>query len=348
MKIKWAKWITAVVTAIACTPAFAIRGYNSSGAMLGQSDAFKCSTGITCSMVGGKLVMTAASFSTGAFTMENGDAISNAVDDTLSFQSDDSDSTIQALGFEGKDAILQLWADQGDDAPDKWSLLSDHTTNSLFFKNNATSVFSLTSAGIITLANGEVIDNATVDDTISFQSDDNDTTVQILGYEAKDAILQLWSDQGDDSADKFSLAASAADVLAIKNNTTALMSFDSSGNVTGGGTGSMSGYIQKQVAATATTITAAQCGSTFYNTTATAINLPSGTAGLIGCRLTFITLNASNYDINPADLDQIVLLTNAAGDSIRNATVGNVVTLQYAATNEWIDLAHIGTWSDIN
>lgn len=121
-----------------------------------------------------------------------------------------------------------------------------------------------------------------------------------------------------------------------------------SGSVSGGGTASFVGFLQPQVAATATTITAAQCGSTFYNTGAVVINLPNGSAGLIGCRLTFITLNASNFDINPGNADQIMLLTNAVGDAIRNATVANTVILQYAATNEWVDLGHIGTWTDIN
>jgi hypothetical protein len=120
------------------------------------------------------------------------------------------------------------------------------------------------------------------------------------------------------------------------------------GSVVGDGGDPLYGFLQNQIAATATTITAAQCGSTFYNTGAVVINLPNGSAGLLGCRLTFITLNATNFDINPGNSDQIVLLTDAAGDAIRNATVGNFVTLQYAATNKWIDVGHVGTFTDIN
>lgn len=122
-----------------------------------------------------------------------------------------------------------------------------------------------------------------------------------------------------------------------------------SGALAGDGTGALSGFLEKQVTATATTLTAAQCGSTIVNSGAIAINLPNGAAALLGCQFTFITTNASNFDVNPGNSDQIVLLTNAVGDAIRNATVGNSVTLQYAATNVWAPVgAEKGTYTDIN
>lgn len=181
----------------------------------------------------------------------------------------------------------------------------------------------------------------------------------LTGAEATDASITVQADESDDSGDDWKLTSVASDnTFTIGNDTSgsqvAKLTISTGGDltvvgaVTGDGGDALSGFLQKQVAATATTITAAQCGSTFYNTGAVAINLPNGAAGLIGCRLTFVTLNASNFDVNPGNSDQIMLLTDAAGDSVRNATIGNVVTLQYAATNKWIDIAHIGTWSDIN
>lgn len=119
------------------------------------------------------------------------------------------------------------------------------------------------------------------------------------------------------------------------------------GGALGDGSKNIVGFLSKQVAATATTITAAQCGSTFYNTGAVVINLPLA-SGVLGCKLTFITANASNFDVNPNDLDQILVLTNATGDAIRNATLGNTVTLLAGAALEWFDVAEKGTWSDIN
>lgn len=105
--------------------------------------------------------------------------------------------------------------------------------------------------------------------------------------------------------------------------------------------------LQARVAATATTITAAQCGSTFYNTGAVVINLPEASA-VLGCRLTFVTMNASNFDVNPDNADQILVQTNAVGDAIRNATLGNAITLEAMSASQWAPVAVQGTWSDIN
>jgi hypothetical protein len=106
--------------------------------------------------------------------------------------------------------------------------------------------------------------------------------------------------------------------------------------------------IESRVTATATTITASQCGSTFVNSGAVAINLPEA-SGVIGCRLTFLTAISANFDVNPDDNDQILILTNAAGDSIRNAVIGSSVVLEAASTSAWAPVGkEQGTWSDIN
>jgi hypothetical protein len=139
-----------------------------------------------------------------------------------------------------------------------------------------------------------------------------------------------------------SATAATATTLAVTGTSTL------SGNIVGDGGDSISGFLQNMVAATATTITAAQCGGTFYNSGAVAINLPEASA-VIGCRLTFITANASNFDVNPDDADQILILTNAAGDSIRNATLGNSVVLQAISASQWAPVAkEQGTYTDIN
>lgn len=101
------------------------------------------------------------------------------------------------------------------------------------------------------------------------------------------------------------------------------------------------------VAATATTITASQCGGTFYNTGAVVINLPEASVAL-GCTLSFVTLNASNFDVNPDNADQILVATNAAGDSIRNATLGNTITLRAVSASQWVVIAQTGTYLDNN
>ena len=120
-----------------------------------------------------------------------------------------------------------------------------------------------------------------------------------------------------------------------------------SGNIAGNGSSTIYGYLQNRVAATATTLTAAQCGSTFYNSNAVEVELPDAST-VLGCRYTFITANAANFDIDPDAADQILVQTNAAGDSIRNATLGNTITLEAISATQWTPVGILGTWSDNN
>lgn len=105
------------------------------------------------------------------------------------------------------------------------------------------------------------------------------------------------------------------------------------------------GVVQNRVAATATTLTSAQCGSTFYNSGAVEVELPEAST-VLGCRYTFVTLNAANFDIDPDAADQILVQTNAAGDRARNATLGNSITIEAVSASQWAPVAVVGTWSD--
>ena len=107
------------------------------------------------------------------------------------------------------------------------------------------------------------------------------------------------------------------------------------------------GVVQNRILATATTLTSAQCGSTFYNGGAIVISLPEAST-VLGCRYTFITANASNFDINPDNADVILNSTNVAGDASRNATVGNSITLEALDAVNWAVVSINGTWTDAN
>jgi hypothetical protein len=76
-------------------------------------------------------------------------------------------------------------------------------------------------------------------------------------------------------------------------------------------------------------------------------NLPEASTW-IGRRLTFAVLAAQNLDVNPDNADLILGLTNAAGDAIRNATVGGTVTLMAIDATNIVVLGSYGTWSDVN
>ncbi len=112
---------------------------------------------------------------------------------------------------------------------------------------------------------------------------------------------------------------------------------------------STAGGLETHVAiATATTVTLAQCGSTFINSVAAVVTLPTATSA-IGCEYTFITGINQNFDIDPAtNTNQILVQTNAGGDMVRNAATGSTISLRAISTTEWAPTSVVGTWSDAN
>ncbi len=101
------------------------------------------------------------------------------------------------------------------------------------------------------------------------------------------------------------------------------------------------------VAATET-LTSSDCGKTYYENGAVTVKLPLISSSNLGCIFTFVTQSGSTLTVNPDDSDYIRALTNAAGDAISNATVGNNVTLKALVTGKWIPIAIQGTWTDAN
>lgn len=330
-----------------------VQGYNGTSS-LGVFAKVKCSTGLTCSKDGDALKLISSPSLAGPLTLQNGEVITNATDDTVSIQSDDNDTTLQVLGFEAKNAILQLYPDQGDDNADKYSIEAS-AADVLAIKNNGTSLLSFSTTGVMTLSDSETLTDSA--DVVTLGFDDAAADFRLNAFEATDASITLQADESDDNGDDWKLSSLAAGGFQIANDVSgaqvAKWSMTTAGNVsmvgslTGDGGDSLSGFLQKQVSATATTITAAQCGSTFYNAGAVVINLPEA-SGVLGCRLTFVTMNASNFDVNPDDGDQILVETNAAGDAMRNNTLGNSITIEAMSASQWAPVGIIGTWSDIN
>lgn len=56
-------------------------------------------------------------------------------------------------------------------------------------------------------------------------------SLSLTSVEAADAIFNLWADEGDDTADKFSWTSSATNILTLKNGTTALSNTSATGEV---------------------------------------------------------------------------------------------------------------------
>lgn len=234
-------------------------------------------------------------------------------------------------------------------------------TNTYDIGSSTAKVKAVYQAGSTTLANDETISNPT-DDTVRVASNDEHTTLQVYGFEAKDAILALTADEGDDNADKFTLKMSAAGLLTLEVNGVAFATWTTStgalamtGDLSGDGADQLFGFLQDQVASTTVAITAAQAGKTFVSDSADVMTLPEAST-VLGARYTFIAGTADDFDINPADASDTILpitasggtISPAAGDAIRITDAGASVTLEAIGANSWACVAHNGAITDVN
>ena len=344
--------------------------FNSSGTELGQFSRFSCGSGITCSQSSGKLAMSFSSSLSGALTLSNGEIINNTVDDTVEVISNDEVTTLQVTGFEAKAAILNLYADQGDDNADKYSLTSD-TSNNFILKNNTTALLTVSSTGVQTFPDSETFTNAS--DVISFGFDDAAAEVKLVGFEATDSSLTLQADESDDNGDDWKINSIASgNTFTISNDTSgsqvAKLTMAASdgditltGGITGDGGDSLGGFLRPQVASTTVSATAAQCGTTFVSNSTDIITLPEAST-VLGCRYTFVCGTADDFDINPADGTDVIgtvvsvtgantttVLAPSAGDAIRCTDIGSSIMLEAVGADLWISVgASNGIFTDVN
>lgn len=287
-----------VLTTCFMLPAHAFNGYSGS-TYLGVFPDLQCSTGLTCTKVGGKMrIVSSPTISTGDLTI---------------------------TGLEAANATVTLKADESDDSGDDW-LMSSVATGNAFTLSNDTSgsqvaKFTLSTAGEASLTG------------------------------SGDSSLTLIADNSDDNGDEWKInSVASGNAFVISNDTSgsqvAKLSVSTAGAVTF--TGSLTGHKQNQVAATATTITASQCGSTFINSGAVEMELPEAST-VLGCQLTFIVGNASTFTIDPDAADQLMLVTDAAGDSLAADAVGESIVIEAISASAWAPVgAEKGTWTDSN
>lgn len=330
------------IFAILSSVSVAIAGFRgvSGTTDLGLFNAITCSTGLTCTKVAGK------------FNMVSSPSIATSV-------------TLTAAN--ATDAFLLLKADNSDDNGDDWKMTAVASGNALTFANDTSgsqvTKLSLSTSGVLTLADSETITNAS--DVVSIGFDDAAANLALVGFEATKSSLTLSADESDDNGDDWQLTSEVDNTFTIANDTSgsqvAKFTMTTAGDVTmvgsltGDGGDAMSGFLQKQVAITTTTITAAQCGSTFVGDSADVITLPEAST-VLGCRLTFVAGTADDVDINPADgTDQIGsitasggTITPAAGDAIRMTDIGTTVTLEAIGANLWVAISHNGGLTDVN
>lgn len=101
-------------------------------------------------------------------------------------------------------------------------------------------------------------------------------------------------------------------------------------------------------AVTTSAVAVTDASEVFVFTGAGIQTLPEASTA-IGMSFEFVVGTVANMDINPADgTDQILLLTNAAGDAIRADLTGETIILTAIAADQWVATAISGTWSDVN
>jgi len=118
---------------------------------------------------------------------------------------------------------------------------------------------------------------------------------------------------------------------------------------------------QRQVTASTTALTAAQCGATVTSAGAVVQPLPEAST-VRGCRYTFRCGTADDFDIDPADGTDVIgriysvtgsntttVINPSAGDEIRCTDVDAVITLEATGDNLWSPVTvGSGAWTDVN
>lgn len=98
-------------------------------------------------------------------------------------------------------------------------------------------------------------------------------------------------------------------------------------------------------------LTASDCGKTITADDSELYNLPAISSSTLGCRFTFIhgvsNSRTRRLTVNPQDADKILDLTNAAGDSVTQDTIGKSLVLEAIAPG-WAPVQVYGTWTDSN
>lgn len=143
--------------------------------------------------------------------------------------------------------------------------------------------------------------------------------------------------------------------------TLGVVSITATGDITGDGGDQIVGFLNNQVAASATALTIAQCGSTVVSAGAAVQPLPEASTAL-GCRYTFVCGTADDFDIDPADASDTILsvsttngttgvvtLAPSGGDEIRCTDIGGSITLEAVGANSWAQVGGgNGIWTDVN
>lgn len=213
----------------------------------------------------GQIYATKFSVGSGDIALENGQAIDGGTNnafkftensDTLSFTAsgndwviDSSDGGIIFTLTDGTDGTVDIMANNDADDYIQISTSSNQplinfvgcngkitaASGTIDFDDENITLSGTLSSGATTVTSliiGDETLDVVTDDQFQFKSNDSSSTIEVLGYEANDAVLLLDADQGDDTADSWFLKSIAADNdLHFLNHTTLRLTMSSAGNI---------------------------------------------------------------------------------------------------------------------
>jgi hypothetical protein len=162
-------------------------------------------------------------------------------------------------------------------------------------------------------------------------------------------LLRLAREADADAQDHFILcednstgaAGNGDDMFAVDSGgaVTAAGNITANGNIVGDGATTVTGVISTTEDVTgANAIAITECGTTYTNTGAggqVVETLPEASTA-VGCELCFVVTAAQQHNINPNDgVDQILGLTDAAGDSVQSNAAGDYICVMAVGDDSW-------------
>jgi hypothetical protein len=280
--------------------------------------SIQCSTGLTCTRSGDKLLMVSSPTLSGSQTI---------------------------TGAEAGSGSLLLQADESDDDADDWGI-SALAAGTLGVQTGA-------SGSLVTLTTWANTGDMVVGGTTPYITlgDDGAEDAGI----AFDGNAQAFNISLDDSTDDLVIglgtAAGTTDAIRIDENQVVTFVQE----VLGLGTDTLSGFLRKQTASTTVALTAVQCGQTLVSNSTDVMTLPEAST-VLGCEYTFVCGTDDDFDVNPADGTDVIgpvsvdgaAITPSAGDAIRCTTTGHGFTMEAVGANLWAVKAHNGEITDVN
>lgn len=317
---KWKLAMTAAILLAGVVAYAGFRGYNTAGDELGVFADIQCSTGVTCTKSGRRLNIVSSPSLTADMTVGG---------TTPYITIGDAGAEDAGLVFDGNAVDFNLSL---DDSADKLVIglgSAAGTTNRMAFNSADLDV---------------ILGDASAAD-VSLVWDGN----------AQDFHIGL-DDSTDDLVIGLGNAPGTTDAIRIDENQVVTFVQE----VLGLGTDTLSGFLQKQVASSTTSLTAVQCGSTIVSNSADVMTLPEAST-VLGCQYTIVCGTADDLDINPADgtdsfgpINSVAAgtgaaITPSAGDAIRCTDIGSSIVIEAVGANLWaaIGVAN-GAWTDVN